>query len=430
MGAFRQRFRLRLAGLAAAFAVLVQPHLLAQCPPGTVGDLGGFLAKLGQEAAKEEAAQQQSDKPLTSPASRQVTASAKGGNTTTLVNGASFPELLGVAFENGLAKVSDGVTTLDLNPFGFKALFSPNVLDKESDYRKFDSWRKWGGSLSFGGKGESFDRTGDGVADPALDAKNPADIVNWEARYRFLGSRDRREGSAEISAAAKNGLDTISAIFAKLVSDSANEIAAAELPGHPGCFDAGKLARLAEEPKFAGQLRQLVKEDAALQKDLDQTAAKIDESWVGTFAVGGLDRRKQFGTTKRTASLRFAKGVNGQDLTTNLDYSRDKSLTGSNIEESWKLGLAYSILVLKNVNKDGCKLSLSANDELYRNVTAAAHDSIIKANATLEIPLTKGVNFPISVTWANHKDLLNSNREVVGHIGISIDLPSKKSSDQ
>jgi hypothetical protein len=43
-------------------------------------------------------------------------------------------------------------------------------------------------------------------------------------------------------------------------------------------------------------------------------------------------------------------------------------------------------------------------------------------NTKLEIPIVKGVKLPISVTWADHKDLLTDEDEVVGHFALSIDF--------
>jgi len=188
-----------LAALLVAAPIAAQPGRgpapQTPCTSGKTADAAAVLLKVinVQPPDKKAVVAHAMEQPLLSPPSKQVAAPAGTGNATTLVNGASFPELLGLAFEDHLVNVSNGVTTLDLNLFSFKALISPEVLDKDTQYQEYSGLRKFGGSLSFGGKGDSFDRNGDGTADPALDAKNPADIVKWEVRYRFSGSRDRRE---------------------------------------------------------------------------------------------------------------------------------------------------------------------------------------------------------------------------------------------
>ncbi len=40
----------------------------------------------------------------------------------------------------------------------------------------------------------------------------------------------------------------------------------------------------------------------------------------------------------------------------------------------------------------------------------------------LEFPLADGLAVPLSVTYANHKDLLEGEDEIRGHIGISYDF--------
>ncbi|HET7177262.1 MAG TPA: hypothetical protein VFI63_01095, partial [Solirubrobacterales bacterium] len=56
------------------------------------------------------------------------------------------------------------------------------------------------------------------------------------------------------------------------------------------------------------------------------------------------------------------------------------------------------------------------------NVPAAAHDTIAKLNAKIDFPVTTGISLPISVTWANHKDLLTAEHDVRGHIGFTVDF--------
>jgi hypothetical protein len=50
------------------------------------------------------------------------------------------------------------------------------------------------------------------------------------------------------------------------------------------------------------------------------------------------------------------------------------------------------------------------------------HDTIAKLNAKLELHLTNNIKIPLSVTWANHSDLLTDEHDIRGHIGFSIDL--------
>jgi hypothetical protein len=380
-----------------------------------------------QAEMKPSLLQESVNQPLTAPASQQITAPATRPGATALVNGASFAQLIAGVIENDLAKVSDGVTTLDLNVFAFKALISPHVLDKQSEYEQYEGLRRWGGTLSSGGKGESFDRNGDGVADSALSSKNPADIVSWELHYQF-GSRNRRDRKnvEKLFGRADPVLDEIGKRFAEFNSTHREELLKARSESNPQCFDQKKLQKVVEA--HADELKKIKDLDGQLQQVMKDTNDEIDGSQILTLAGGGLDRRKDFGPTKRTLSLRYAKGGADKGFTGNLDYTHVQDFNDAPAQQSWKLGLDYSILVFRDrtADKNGVKLSISAADELYRNVPSATHDSIIKVNAKVDFPVTKGVKVPLSITWANHKDLLSSEHDVSGHIGFSIDLSSMK----
>ena len=66
-------------------------------------------------------------------------------------------------------------------------------------------------------------------------------------------------------------------------------------------------------------------------------------------------------------------------------------------------------------------LTVAGSYEKLRNVPMATHDTISKLNAKFSIPLVAGIEIPVSVTWANHKDLLTAEKEIQGHIGFTID---------
>lgn len=102
---------------------------------------------------------------------------------------------------------------------------------------------------------------------------------------------------------------------------------------------------------------------------------------------------------------------------------KTETMTGVPEPRIWKLAVDYSMLVGKGLfTKDGAKLSWSGAYEMYDNVPTAPHDTIAKLNAKMEFPVTTGVSLPISVTWANHKDLLTAEHDVRGHIDFTVDF--------
>lgn len=418
----RQRFPVSAPALLALAAALVclPSRSVAQCnSPELVGDLVGFLS---QQAAMARAVAAANTEPLHSPAAKQVAAPARStsADTTSLVNGAGFPELIGLALDDHLVSSSKGVTTIDLNLFAFKSLISPEVIDKQSEYAKYEGWRRWGGSLSFGGKGVSVNQA------PALEAKDPLDIVNWEVRYRFHGSHDRRDtaNATRLFSVTGDALTAAGQALGTFLTDPKHQadIFATRSAAHPECFEATKLKAFAARPEIAAELAQIVAANDQLAQVANTVNEQIDQSAIWTLAVAGIDRHKEFGPVQRTASLRYAQGTTNQGLTANLDYTWSQGLGRAFPSRTAKLAVDYSLLVLKSLAKDGVTLSLSGADELYQHVPAAAHSSIVKLNGKLEFPVTTGVKLPISVTWANHKDLLTGEKEIVGHFGFTFDL--------
>jgi hypothetical protein len=47
---------------------------------------------------------------------------------------------------------------------------------------------------------------------------------------------------------------------------------------------------------------------------------------------------------------------------------------------------------------------------------------VAKAGGKLEIKLAEAITLPVSVTWANHRDLLTDAGDVVGNVAIALDL--------
>ena len=78
------------------------------------------------------------DSPQTASQDKQIAAPTASGTSTTLANGASFPELLGLAMNNNPASSTNGALTIDLNLFGFKAMTDPDVLDRQSRYKQYE----------------------------------------------------------------------------------------------------------------------------------------------------------------------------------------------------------------------------------------------------------------------------------------------------
>lgn len=419
---------LALTVLAVAFSA---SPLLAQC---TGNDITNDVFM--REALRAVAAKQSLESPLQAPPSQQTAAPADSSSSTSLVNGAGFPNLLALATETGLVSDKDGVLTVDLNLFAFRAALTPEVLYRQSRYEEFKTLRRFGGALSFGGKGESFDRDGDGQADPALDSQELGDIVNWELRWRFLGSRDRRDkgNAAEFFSATRLAFDESLQAYADFINNHILEFAARKSTNNPTkCLDRAKMEEWAQSPHIALELLGILQANKALDAAVQAAAEKVDRSPIWSLFAGGISRQPQFGPDTRKAGIRGAFGGDLNGLTLNFEWSQIDGLNGADDPTQLKAGLEYAWLALKGlaltqeVAQNGVRISLSGSYEHFQDVPSANHDTNAKLNAKLDLPISANVKIPISVTWANHKDLIEGEDEIRGHIGFTLDLSPLRS---
>lgn len=401
-----------------AFAVLSSPSW-SQCPPSEQ-DLNTLVSQLiarsdSEVAESVEAAVAMA--PLQAAASTQNSAPSSSASSLSLVDGVGFSDLLGLALDNDVVSGDGNAFTLNLNAFVLAALFEPqNYWDQSRYEQRQNRWaRRFGVTLSVGGAGESFDRDGDGENDQALEAQELDDIITWEARWRFYGSRDRRDDSnfAEFSGVAESLpqlLDLKGQLLARVPALSFDP---------DGCSTMEEVQQAIDAVPAAADLLPHVRASyARLKKSYDLAARGIDKRMIWTLVVGGTSRRDQFGPDKDMAAIRGAWGAN----TVNIEWNRTESLTGDDDPEMLKLGWELAKQILKgSLGKDGARLSGTFAYETFDNVPDAMHDTNVKLNTKLEIPVTETIKVPLSLTWANHADLITDEDDISGHFGVTFD---------
>jgi hypothetical protein len=389
----------------------------AQCPQGKMGLQEAIERTLAGEALLEANA----EVPRATASATQVEAPSDAGGSSA-VNLPGFASILGLAQEQGLIDRKDGVTTISLTPFSFLALLQPQYSSNQVLYESMRGLRRLGGQVAFGGKGDSFDRDGDGMVDEALVAEDPNDIVTWEVKYQF-GSRDRRDRvNYEPYFAALQSEVTVEANRALGQVAFAADKALTSTPDAQGCFPIADIRTALQQPDAVSALAQLTASDAAVGKAKEEID-KADSRPILTLVYGGTERKDEFGSDKRSAALRGSFTWLGGTNSAELSWSEVESLLEVDNAVTWKLGYNYSRSFLKGsaLSKDGVTLAVAGSYEKLRDVPMATHDSVSKLNAKFRIPVTEGVEIPISVTWANHKDLLIDEEEVQGHIGFTVD---------
>jgi hypothetical protein len=367
--------------------------------------------------------------PLSNPSEKQIGAPSSTNQGVSIVDRPSFSELLGLAFDNDLISLGNGLTSLDLNAFAFLSLADPSILDQQTKYAKYDFWRRFGATVSLGGKGDSVDRNGDGKKEDALKAEKLTDIVTWEAKIRFIGTRDRRDD--QNFNRYKNAMGDIHEKLEKMkdafLSKHRDSWIEKSADGKHSYFLEDKVTSTLEDSGVEKELIEIAMIDKDISDKFKRTGDEIDKSPIFSVVAGGTNRRAKYGPNKCYVGLRGVWGWGKWDNTLNLDWARMDSLQPDPQEpKGQELKIAYqaSTLWLKNtaISEEGIAVSAGLAAEFYKNIPAALHDSILKASIQFVYPVSKTISIPLSITWANHRDLLSKDAIIRGNIGFCVDF--------
>lgn len=368
----------------------------------------------------------------TSPSAARTTAPSSS-SATELVDAPSLPTLVSLALENDLATFDDNISTFGLNFFALAGLARPSILDEQERYERLGWLRRLGGSVTLGGEGEKFDRDGDGEAEDPAKSKDLGDIVTVEVQYQIFGSRDRRDRE-NYSRYMTRAVDEVRTAYDLAYQEALlplltqlTAIAGVEENGEIR-FDEAKVDQFLTRADVLESLTPAAVLRSRLRSSIEEINEEIDRRPVMTFVVGRTQRKEQFGGDKWKAGLKAAWGTplgdQTVDHTFNVDWTSTDAMAMLPKSSMLKTGYKLSTLLLKGsaLAEEGATLSFSAAGEFYRDVPGAMHDQVVKAGVKLEFPVAKGIRLPISVNYANHRDLLSDSDEVIGHVGFSLDL--------
>jgi hypothetical protein len=228
-------------------------------------------------------------------------------------------------------------------------------------------------------------------------------VRNLRARIQNRGplQADPRD-SAELTA-----LET--AFWLDLSTGVAQTLTTSEFPAVKNALSDGDLAAI----------------DALIDEQLGPATA-LDER--GRALVAKMQRRAQFAWTgtvvdeqneagRKTFSVKgiFAKGLTPTTtLTLNGAYERPEGAVGN--DDSAKVAAQIrKQLRGERMGKKAMFLDVAADASLLDD------DRTYRAQAKVTVPILRGLQIPVSVTWANRDDLVNESN-VTGHIGISFDF--------
>lgn len=406
---------------AAAMGLVANAHAQATCDL-TLGDLISTAIQHRAEASRP-ADTTLANAPLESPASSQTSAPASSTSDDPVAD-ASFPALLALNLGVPTTTSDSGAMTFNLTPFALVAARDSSVIDRQSEYEKYEDLRKFGAALTLGGKGEAFDRNGDGTVDDALAAEDWSDIVSIELRYRFYGSRDRRDPKNYQMYFQKIGDPFVAAADALTTAAAriAPEVQTLIKPQANGFYCPADARTLAEaypdrlDPALAPVQRYLESRTDILEL--------IDSAAIWTAVVGATEQAEELGSDRWWLGIRGAGGLGpDQGWSTSLDYGKADALPGLEDSSRLKLGLEWAALWGQRwIGGDGIRASLSGAYEKWHDVPASADDTVATLSFKLNYPLTDTISIPLSITWANKTELLKDEAETRGYIGFTFDF--------
>lgn len=366
--------------------------------------------------------------PNSAPNAKQVAAPSGANGTTTVVAGPSFPELIGLAFDNNMAGLKDGVFTIDLNVFAFRAMADPNVDIDQTRYATSgnSALRRIGVAVSVGGKGEKFDRTGDDQADDPLPANSLTDVVTSEVRVRVFGSRDRRDKDnfRKFTTDAAADYQTLATLMQAFAVNHLTELPHTK-PGANGdtFLDVEKFNDFLARPELQAELKTLGDAYQAFITKHGDAVTTIDQQAVWTVVGGGTHHKAAFGPNRLYAGLRGVKSTGPWDHTLNIDWRRANAFMGRPVATAYAAGYEASRLIFKGgLSDDGVTLSFAVNGEFNQHVPEATHTRILRASLGFAVPMSPTLSVPITLSYANHADLLTADHTWAGQIGLSWDL--------
>lgn len=393
---------------------------------------------LGEVRAKKAAVATAKAPPIVAPSVQRASPSSSS-TAPSPVDGADSPSVFALAVDNNLISSEDRAVTIAFSPFAYQALANPAIVDDQATYARYEPWRKWGGSVTLGGKGEAFDRDGDGTVDEALEAEELGDIVSWEIRYRLFGSRDARDNrwarrfQAAAAETARNRFAAVTELgrrWAKFKAATPDIFFTDPKDKQQKvCADAiERFLTDSDNHDMVGLLSGIRDADHEIEELSATFQREIEKSPVWSLVFGGTDRKSEFGPDRWLLAMRGAIGDDENGFTANLDYSMIDVIGGGPDSKVFKGGLEWSRLFLSGRigrgKNTGLRVSASAAYEKFEDVPDATHDTVAKVNVKLEWPINEYLTLPFSLTWANHEDLLSDEKEIRGFIGFTVDVGS------
>jgi hypothetical protein len=398
---------------------------------------------------------------------KQVTASAKTSGSTSTVDKAGLPYLLGLEIDHGAVTKTVSGSTFNLSSSAY-ALVASVKGDTAQIYRDFSGYTRIGFSAAFNVQNQN---------DPLASVQRKQ-LAEWSIKVRLLGDHSPR---------SKDAYDNFVKLILPALQDKANSLAKA-------LSDILGGARARPVANFSSQTNEKINQylngggynsSDAEQKISDIILAAIHDDIYSQWANLGLTaddqvRLSAFLTAYKISTDAYVKSAMAFDSVLK-DLANKPSLTFSYLQERSSGTPDYSVTKLLYEKKPRGFMQIDANasasfynkpdksknQQTFRDVTIAVgleqdlgrspflsngldknpitlsfsgsyerfqenrhvpgkKADIAVANLKLELPVTAGVSLPISITYANATELIKE-KDVRGSFGVTFDLDKLKS---
>jgi hypothetical protein len=187
-------------------------------------------------------------------------------------------------------------------------------------------------------------------------------------------------------------------------------------------LDVAKFNDFLGRPDIAAEIKPVSDAYERYVRSREAAVTAIDRGAVWTVVAGGTRHADMFGPDRVHAGVRGVKSAGAWDNTVNVHWRRANVFLGRPVATSWSAAYEASRLLFKGTLSDeGVKLSFGANLEWHRNVPAT-HRKIARASLGFALPMSPKLSVPITLSYANHADLLTAQRLWAGQIGLAWDL--------
>lgn len=350
----------------------------------------------------------------TARASQQVNVSSLASALSTLVDKPGGTDFLALALNSGAfaREEKDNVVTFSTSLYAVSSIFAPGLASDFEQFQKHRRLRRLTIAISAGKADE-----------PTATGTNSLNLTSVIAKYQF-GTRDARdpEFDAEYGEVQKLLGERANALSALFAQDPFKELVRTLAQKQMRSIDlAALLAEVESSPEIMKAIENFGSNPAAIGVRrvnvlFKEIAEKAKRRWLGSIGFGGRFMEGMEDEFTAEGILSGYAGAASVTVNGSITWFDDPMGTGRNLDI--KVGVE---LLREFENLSITRENLGSSFSLGFNYEDGDRPRKIRGQVKWEFFLSKGISFPLSVTWANRTEFVNET-EVRGNFGISYDF--------